>query len=124
MVMKPLHSLFMLLIVIALIATPAGAQEPPRVEVQPSAPVPVPDMSNAFQTRQMFQQLLRQYPPFLSEVFRLDPSLLTNQGFLSSYPNLSSFLAQHPEITRNPSFFVGDLYQSSRVETPESVPRD
>ena len=116
--MKPLHSLFILLFVFALTATPAAAQERPQVEVQ-ITPTPVPDMSNAFQTRQMFQQLLRQYPPFLLEVFQLDPSLLTNQGFLSSYPNLTSFLAQHPEIVRNPSFFVGNLYQNRRAETPE-----
>jgi hypothetical protein len=127
MVMKRLHSLFILLIVYPLAVAPVAAQERPRVEAPPSTSVPVPDMNNAFQTRQMFQQLLRQYPPFLSEVFQLDPSLLANERFLSSYPNLSSFLAQHPEIVRNPSFFVGNLErqgQTRRIETPESRSRD
>jgi hypothetical protein len=119
MIMKPLHSLFILLIACVMLAvTPAGAQGPQTPEAK--TPTPVPDMGNAFQTRQNFQQLLRQYPPFLSEVFQLDPSLLTNEAFLSSYPNLSSFLAQHPEIRRNPSFFVGNLYQNRRAETPEA----
>jgi hypothetical protein len=77
-------------------------------------------MTNAYQTRQMFQQLLRQYPPSLSEIVGLDPSLLTNQGFLASYPTLVAYLTQHPEIVRNPSFFVGDLYTGSRLQTPEA----
>jgi hypothetical protein len=53
--------------------------------------------------------LLRQYPPSLSEVLRLDPSLLTNQAYLAPYPTLAAFLAQHPEVAHNPGFFVGDV---------------
>ena len=107
----------------SLAAAPAVAQQAtpstpaPQMTLQPR--VPTPDMSNAYQTRQMFHQLLRQYPAFLAEVFQLDPSLLTNQGFLSAYPNLAEFLAQHPEIIRNPGFFVGEGNRNSRLDTPE-----
>jgi hypothetical protein len=74
---------------------------------------PVPDMSNAFETRQRLEEILRQYPPFLTAVLKLDPSLLTNETFLTPYPNVAAFLTQHPEIIQNPSFFVGSL-QSQR----------
>jgi len=66
-------------------------------------------MSNAFETRQRLEAILREYPPFLSAVLKLDPSLLTNETFLAPYPNIAEFLMQHPEITQNPSFFVGSL---------------
>lgn len=119
-VMRLLHGFFL---ACSLAAAPAAAQQTipftPSPQTIPQPKVPTPDMSNAYQTRQMFHQMLRQYPGFLSEVFQLDPSLLTNQGFLSAYPNLAEFLAQHPEIVRNPSFFVGENSRSRRLDTPE-----
>jgi hypothetical protein len=66
------------------------------------------DSLNAHQTRESFQQLLRQYPPSLTEILRLDPSLLTNPSYLEPYPSISAFLMQHPEIVHNPGFFLGD----------------
>jgi hypothetical protein len=36
---------------------------------------------------------------------RLDPTLLTDATYLQPYPALAAFLAQHPEIAHNPSFF-------------------
>ena len=53
------------------------------------------------------------YPPALKSVLELDPGLLTNQGYLAPYPALSSFLAAHPEIVRNPSFYIG-IYSERR----------
>jgi hypothetical protein len=38
----------------------------------------------------------------------LDPSLLGNEAYLAPYPALVDFLGKHPEIARNPSFYVGD----------------
>jgi hypothetical protein len=37
----------------------------------------------------------------------LDPSLLGNESCLAPYPSLVSFLNAHPEVARNPSFYVG-----------------
>ena len=53
-------------------------------------------------------------PPALQQVLRLDPSLLANQSYLEAYPALAAFIAQHPEVARNPTFFVGGDYQPSR----------
>jgi hypothetical protein len=52
-------------------------------------------------------EVLRQYPPSLAEVLRLDPSLITSDQYLATYPGLAAFVARHPEVARNPSYFFG-----------------
>jgi hypothetical protein len=103
-----------LLITLAIAATALGAQAPiitqtPFVQLESNTGQQrlLADL-DAYRTRQELQQLLRRYAPSLIEVFRIDPSLLTNQAFLAPYPNLAAFLAQHPEIAHNPRFFVGE----------------
>jgi hypothetical protein len=61
---------------------------------------------NADRTRDQFMQLLEKYPPPLGRILKLDPSLLANDGYLAPYPVLINFLAQHPEVNRNPAFFL------------------
>lgn len=58
-------------------------------------------------TQNQLRQLLRRYPPQVGEVLRLDPSLLEEPGYLSTYPELQTFLQQHPEIVRNAAFYFG-----------------
>lgn len=67
------------------------------------------DEESARETREALGQLLRQYPPSLAEVLRLDPSLLTNSDYLAPYSALAAFLTQHPEVAHNPGFFIGDV---------------
>ena len=110
---------------------PVAAQEPARPErLQKSPegtgdrPAPLPERigQTAFETREQLQRLLRQYPPSLSGVLRIDPALLGNTGYLSLYPGLATFLAQHPEIVHNPGFFVGNLSSGGYViETTPSM---
>jgi hypothetical protein len=63
---------------------------------------------NAAEVRGQLHQQLSQYPPSLAEVLKLDNSLLQNKEFLAPYPGLSTFISAHPEILRNPSYFVGE----------------
>jgi hypothetical protein len=65
--------------------------------------------ANAPETQQRLRQLLEQYPPSLARVMALDPTLLTNQSYLETYPALAQFLAQHPEIAHNPGYFLGQF---------------
>jgi hypothetical protein len=51
-------------------------------------------------------QLLGRYPPTLQTVLAIDPGLIGNESYLAPYPALASFLSAHPEISRNPSFFL------------------
>src|ERR1700720_3531044 len=66
------------------------------------------DQPDAQRTREELSRLLEHYPPTLRGSLALDPSLFGNESFLAPYPGLASFLNAHPEIARNPSFFVGD----------------
>jgi hypothetical protein len=84
---------------------------PARMAAQSPAPAretTVLERVNAEETRQRFRDLLNDYPPSLREVLRLDPSLMTNQNYLAPYPALAAYISQHPEVTHNPAFFVGD----------------
>jgi len=74
----------------------------------PSPSVVTIEQPDAQRTRDELARLLEHYPPALRGVLALDPSLLGNQSYLAPYPALVSFLNAHPEIARNPSFYVGE----------------
>ena len=60
---------------------------------------------NAEMTRRELVAILRQYPPSLGRILRLDPNLMNNQQFMQPYPNLAAFLGKHPEVQRSPEYF-------------------
>src|SRR5262252_2367193 len=68
----------------------------------------------AAKTRAELSFLLQKYPPRLGEILRLDHSLLSNENYLAPYPDLRQFLQQHPEVLRDPDFYVGN--SSSEIE--------
>src|SRR5437867_237607 len=85
-----------------------NARQPVRVEavITPTASQLAAD-HGARDTQQRLAELLRQTPPALVEILRLDPTLLGNDAYLSPYPGLATFVAQHPEVAHNPAFFLG-----------------
>jgi hypothetical protein len=104
-------------ILVALPGTPR-AQTPERSAAQPPQVV-FQDSPDSRQTRERVRQLLRQYPPAVGEVLQRDPSLLNRPDYLAPYPALVAFLQQHPEIARNPSFFLGSFdYYEPRPQDP------
>jgi hypothetical protein len=84
------------------------AQERPDSE---KAQIPVfQENADARITREQFQRLLRQHPPAVGEVLARDPSLMTRADYLSTpYPVLWAYLQKHPEISRNPEYFLGQF---------------
>ena len=89
----------------------AVAMAAPMV-VQAQAPVQDPTAAAAASqqdlgaTQQRLMQLLR-VSPTLAEVVASDPSLLADQQYVAkSNPELAAFLQQHPEIGRNPAFWL------------------
>lgn len=97
----------LILLVLALTSAGLAAQERP---VAPPQTIPVfQETADARATRVQLQQILRQHPPAVGEVLQRDPSLLTRADYLSPYPVLWAFLQKHPEIARNPSFFLGNF---------------
>lgn len=85
-----------------------GVERPAPVEPSPALQLPRLDDVNAEETRERLREVLQQYPPSLAEVLRLDPSLLSNADYLAPYPRLAAFLAQHPSVAHNPSYYVGE----------------
>jgi hypothetical protein len=102
------------LAVLMLVTAPLTAQDrgragesQKRVEVAAEPPLPAGGEQPAVETREQLRRLFRQYPPSLPQVLQLDPSLLASGQYLGTYPALSSFVGQHPEIVHNPVFFLG-----------------
>jgi hypothetical protein len=84
-------------------------------------------------TQKELIQLLR-LSPTLTTVVAHDPSLLANQDYVShNNPQLAEFLAAHPEVARNPDFYLfthvraedgGPDEALERAVWPELVPRN
>jgi hypothetical protein len=93
------------LIVLAVVMAPPSdvwAQAPAQ-EQAAAAPTSAQDLGA---TQQRLMQLLR-VTPTLAEVVSSDPSLLADQQYVAkSNPELAAYLVQHPEIGRNPSFWL------------------
>ena len=87
---------------------PTRAQAPARTAVaaQPLAENPqVSDRDLAVTQRELIR-LLR-LSPTLTTVVSHDPSLLSDQDYVSrNNPQLAQFIAAHPEVARNPDFYL------------------
>jgi hypothetical protein len=78
---------------------------PPRA---PQPPVPAAPMSDQElqTTQEQLLQLLRTSPTLTTVVAR-DPSLLSNQEYVNrNNPQLGQFLVQHPDVARNPEYYL------------------
>ena len=101
---------------LALFAIPIGlypqapahpvAPKTPAAPAQPNAQsTPAPPQVVAGIQRQLIE-LLR-LSPTLTTVVSHDPTLLSNQEYVSrNNPELAEFLAAHPEVARNPDFYL------------------
>ena len=76
------------------------------------AAAPATPARSSHEVRSDFGNLLRQSPNELATILALDPTLLSNDAFLAGYPELSRFVAEHPEVRRNPRFFLSEFSPS------------
>jgi hypothetical protein len=119
-------------LMILIVGGVLGAQQPPAPQQTP-APPQTPEQSrqatgtgampdaDARETRQQLDRVLERYPPALGRVLKMDPSLLSNQGYLAAYPALASFLASHPEVVHNPGYFLEVVDGADSSWQPESA---
>lgn len=85
------------------------AQAPNRKSGRGAAAVAASEeQPDANRVKETLRQLLERYPPNLRAVLATDPSLLNNEPYLAPYPALTAFLGEHPDIARNPSFYLGE----------------
>lgn len=78
-----------------------------------------------------FRRILEQFPPALGVVLKSDPTLLTNPAYLAPYGPLAKFLSEHPEIARDPAYFLQHVelvqyvdYRSGRRSNEPITPAD
>jgi len=103
-------------LLLVLTHSAVAAQKPSGVSPRPGAPgveqaesSPSSHEATAEQTREQLEGILEKYPPAVGRVLKLDPSLMSNQAYMAPYPLLSSYIAQHQEITHNPSYFLENV---------------
>jgi len=132
MVMTTNTAVLTLMLLAALPAAGAAGQSKPTpvrpgpAEAAPPAPPALVDEQTARDTHQRLREIFNQYPPSVAQVLRLDPSLLMKPDYLAPYPTLAAYLAQHPEVAHNPSFFLGGTvggapYSDSRTRAMEAI---
>jgi hypothetical protein len=92
----------------------AAAAQAPKAAVPPIEPIATTDTDVA-NTREELLRLLK-ISPTLTEVIAADPSLLANQEYVNrNNPELGRFLQAHPEVARNPDFYLfADLPHNGR----------
>ncbi len=92
----------------------AHAQPSKVPDVPPVAPSVSSDEDVA-NTRDQLLKLLK-ISPTLTQVIAADPSLLANQDYVNrNNPELGRFLQAHPEVARNPDFYLfADLPHNGR----------
>ena len=104
------------------VAAQAKPEPRPRLE---GAAVPAMDASA---TRRALMEVLEKHPPSVGRILKMDPSLMHNEAYLASYPNLRDFLAAHPEIPQNAGYYFDEVYwggdyrpRSPQVELMQGV---
>jgi hypothetical protein len=92
---------------VVLFAGLAAAQSRPSASSPDAATTaPVATQKDMAATQEQLIRLLR-LSPTLTTVVARDPSLLSNQEYVSrNNPQLAQFLQSHPEIARNPDFYL------------------
>ena len=86
--------------------TTATATATSDADVQEAPEEPTP---RHFAVRDQFTRMLEQHPYELWMILKLDPALLTNEAFMSGYPEVRDFVAKNPEILKNPRFYLAQF---------------
>jgi hypothetical protein len=108
----------MLLILLAV--APAAISQP---HAAPPAAATAPSVRELVDVRKQLLDLMRMSPT-LTTVVETDPSLLADQEYVGrNNPQLAQFLTQHPEVTRNPDFYLFANLGDSREPGAEPLHR-
>lgn len=99
-------------------APSAFAQQKPAPIAAPAAP---PSDDELISTREQVIALLRMSPT-LTQVIETDPAILSDQDYVTrTNPQLAQYLTQHPEVVRNPTYYLFSNIPGSRGRRVESL---
>lgn len=96
------RTIFILMLVLA----PAGKLVAQEAATETETDAASPSARGHYEIREQLTRLLERHPDELWMLLKLDPALLANDAFMSGYPEVQEFLARHPEIHRNPRFYL------------------
>lgn len=100
-----------------LLATVAAAQEPATTTAPEAATTTaaagstsdVPQLDSRH-TREELKQLLDRHPREVGVVLKLDPTLFRNEQWMATYPELQAFVANHPDVPQNASYYLESVW--------------
>ena len=114
-----LITLSLLLASLSVVAQEATTSEPAPPTPEPVATTTVAfDDSSSHEIRNSFSEVLRRYPPELSMVLKLDPTLLEDPGYLATYPALARFVVEYPQVAHNPAFYLEAVQNPNQYSSP------
>ena len=90
-------------------AQAAGQTQPAKAPAHIAAPAPAPAPQSEKDVAAIQGELIKllRQTPTLTTVVARDPSLLSNQEYVAkNNPQLADFLAAHPEVARNPDYYL------------------
>lgn len=76
---------------------------------------------SSYEIRNEFSNLVRRSPSELGQLLFLDPSLMTNEPFMAGYPAVAGYLRDHPEVIRNPRFYLAEFTPRKPETTVDEV---
>lgn len=94
-------------------ADPEGTDQPSE---EAAAPNDAP--GSPYDVRSQFTARLNQHPNDLINILLLDPQLLANEQYMSSYPELAKFIQAHPEVAKSPRFYLADFRRIPERDSP------
>ena len=87
----------------------AAAAAVPAAPEQTALPATPGGRPGSYEVRDEFTRVLKSTAPDLSTILLVDPSLMSNEAFMSGYPQVQAFIQAHPEVRRNPRFYLRDF---------------
>jgi hypothetical protein len=102
----------------------AQAAQPPAATPVEQLRAPRAQRIDAETTRQALMQVLAKHPPSVGRVLKADSSLMRNETYLSAYPELRDFLAEHPEVPQNAGYYLETVHFYGDTSRPPATRRE
>jgi hypothetical protein len=111
-------------VTVLMVASLAMAQQRPATAAP--APTASPTAPNDHDVAEIQRELIRllRLSPTLTTVVSHDPTLLSNQEYVAkNNPQLAAFLSAHPEVARNPDFYLFSHLRHEDGQPDEALER-
>jgi len=120
---RALSAIALTILMLASLGAAQQRPEPPPQTSPAASTVATPNERDVAEMQSELIHLLR-LSPTLTTVVSHDPSLLSNQEYVAkNNPQLAAFLAAHPEVARNPEFYLFSHLKHEDGQPDEALER-